>query len=146
LRRNEALVHPRIEVMADYLVDVDAIILHAQVYGQVDGYERVASRFLDEGGRVDGDAWQRVVDASLHKGCRIMAAQSLRAVGLARSSTDQLAEALELARGASATPLAARLMVELGRLRTDTTLVENGMGTLRELGDLENLSRLQAGR
>ena len=129
--------------MADYLADVDAIRPHVQVYGQIDGYERVVSRFLDEGGRVDDDAWQPVVDASLQKGCRIMAAQALRAVGLARSSTDQLAAALELAVGAAASPLVARLMIELGRLRGDATLTENGLATLRELGDTEHLGRVE---
>jgi class 3 adenylate cyclase len=146
LRRNEALVRPRIEVMAGYLRDVDAITPHAQVYGQIDGYERVLSRFLDEGGRPDPAAWQPVVDVSLHKGCRIMAAQSLRAVGLASSSADQLDAALELAVGATAAPLAARLKIELGGLRGDAALAENGLTALRELGDVEHLGRVGAHR
>jgi hypothetical protein len=75
-----------------------------------------------------------------------MAAQALRAVGLARSSADQLAAALELAVAGSASPMAARLMIELGRLRTDTALTAKGLGTLRALGDIEHLSRLQADR
>jgi hypothetical protein len=146
LRRNEALVRPRIEVMAGYLSDVDAITPQAQVYGQIDGYERVLSRFLDEGGRVDPQAWQTVVDACVHKGYRIMAAQSLRAVGLAVSSADQLDAALELAARVAAAPLAARLRIELGGLRGDAALTEDGIAALRELGDLEHLGRVGAQR
>jgi class 3 adenylate cyclase len=116
-RRNEVLVAPTIEAMATHLADVAPIIENTRVYGQIDGYERVANRFFDEGGRGDPDAWQRVADASLQTGCRMMAAQALRGVGLSRPSVAHIEQALEIAQQASAQPLAARLTDELARLR-----------------------------
>ncbi len=111
------------------------------MYGQIDAYERVANRLFDEGGRIDADAWQQLAEASEQRGCLMMSAQSLRGVGLARSSTDQLERALEIARGASARPLTARLMIELGRMRGDAASEQQGVAILREIGDLEYLQR-----
>jgi class 3 adenylate cyclase len=140
-RRNEVLVQPRIDLMAAYLTDLGEITTQAKVYGQIDGYERVLSRLLDEGGRLDADAWERVVETSLRLGCRLVAAQALRAIGLARSSADQLSRALELAEAASAQPLIGRLKVDLGGVLGDATALAAGLGLLRELGDLEHLAR-----
>jgi hypothetical protein len=93
------------------------IIENIRVYGQIDGYERVANRFFDEGGRVDTDAWQQLADESLRTGCRMMAAQALRGVGLSKPSIVHIEQALEIAQAASAQPLAARLAAEIDGLR-----------------------------
>jgi hypothetical protein len=140
-RRNEVLLAPTVEAMAGHLADLAPIIENTRVYGQIDGYERVANRFFDAGGRVDADAWQRLVDASLQTGCRMMAVQALRGVGLSTSSAESLDRALSLARSAAAEPLAARLMIELGGLRGDASLQQEGRATLRDIGDLEYLER-----
>jgi class 3 adenylate cyclase len=108
-RRNEVLVRPNLTSMAAYLADEDAIIRNIGVYGQIDGYERVLSHFLDGGGVVDADQWERIASASRDRGCLVMAAQALRAVGLARYSEGDLAAALELAENMSARPLVDRL-------------------------------------
>jgi hypothetical protein len=116
-RRNEVLLAPTVEAMASHLADMAPIIENIRVYGQIDGYERVANRFFDEGGRVDTDAWQQLADESLRTGCRMMAAQALRGVGLSKPSIVHIEQALEIAQTASAQPLAARLAAEIDGLR-----------------------------
>jgi hypothetical protein len=140
-RRNEVLIAPQMEAMSNHLADLGAITEHIRPYGQIDGYERAASRFLDEGGRIDADRWEEFAAACRRAGCLIMAAQALRGVGLARSSAAHLESALELATGAAAQPLAARLMIELGHVRGDDGLIDQGRSLLRGIGDLEYLSR-----
>ncbi|MEO8625855.1 MAG: adenylate/guanylate cyclase domain-containing protein [Candidatus Limnocylindrales bacterium] len=140
-RRNEVLLTPSRDALSAYLADPAAIREHIRVYGQIDGYERVANRFFDDGGRVDADQWQQLAEASEQSGCLIMAVQALRGVGLARSSADQLERALELARAASAKPLSARLIVELGQMRGDASLEREGIAILRDVGDFEYLGR-----
>jgi hypothetical protein len=140
-RRNEVLLAPRMETMSAHLADLVAIKEHIRPYGQIDGYERVANRLFDEGGRVDADQWQQLADESRHTGCLIMAAQALRGVGLSTSSAQPLESALEIARAASAKPLSARLMIELGRIRGDANLHQDGIALLRDIGDLEYLER-----
>jgi hypothetical protein len=112
-RRNEVLVTPTLEALSAHLANPGAIREHIRVYGQIDAYERALSRFLDDGGRVDADGWEQLAEASQGSGCLIMAAQALRAVGLARSSATHLERALAIAKGASAQPLAARLKAEI---------------------------------
>jgi hypothetical protein len=145
-RRNEVLVKPRVDLMAAYLGETHEITSNAQVYGQIDGYERVASRFLDEGGRVDADDWALVADTSMRLGCRLMAAQALRAVGLGRGSLGHLERGLELAERSSAAPLVARLKIDLGRLSGDKSVAGEGVALLREMGDLEHLGRQDVAR
>jgi hypothetical protein len=140
-RRNEVLLTPSHDALSAYLADLTAIREHIRVYGQIDGYERVANRLFDEGGRVDADEWHQLAEASEQRGCLIMAAQALRGVGLARSSAEDLERALGLARKVSAKPLAARLKVELGQIRGDASLEQEGKAALREIGDLEYLQR-----
>jgi class 3 adenylate cyclase len=142
-RRNEVLLRPTRDSMARYLSDEDTITSHTDVYGQIDGYERVLGRFLDEGGVVDADLWQRIADTSEHKGCRVMRAQALRAVGLARSSVQELSEALKIATDISARPLAARVMIEIGRIDGDRQLIQHGAAVLADVGDAAYLKRLR---
>jgi hypothetical protein len=141
-RRNEVLIAPRIDTMSAHLADLNAINENIRPYGQIDGYERVANRLFDEGGRVESGQWEELAELSRQSGCRMMAIQALRGVGLTKSSSDHLASALELAETASARPLAARLTVELGLIRGDRGLVESGSAMLRDIGDLEYLGRL----
>jgi hypothetical protein len=140
-RRNEVLVAPTVEALSAHLASPGAIRDHIRVYGQIDAYERALSRLLDEGGRVDADQWQRLADGSQQGGCLMMAAQALRGVGLAKASATPFEHALEIAQSASARPLAARLMIELGQVRGDATLRQAGVATLRQIGDLEYLER-----
>ena len=85
----------------------------------------------------------RLADASKQSGCLIMAIQALRGVGLSRSSAPHLESALDLAQAASAIPLSARLMIELGRIRGDANLQQEGVAMLRGIGDVEHLGRVQ---
>ena len=141
MRRNEVLVTPSAEALSAHLANTGEIRDHIRVYGQIDAYERALSRFLDDGGRINADEWQQIADASQRSGCVMMAIQALRGIGLATSSPDHFERALNLAQAASAHPLAARLMIELGRLRGDAKLRQDGMAILRHVGDLEYLER-----
>jgi class 3 adenylate cyclase/tetratricopeptide (TPR) repeat protein len=121
----------------------------------LDAMERSVPTMLDHGfgPSIMADALRQLVDAGkdcthlvdeipeVHRRLPLVAPHVARALGTAAQDVDQLRAALDMARQASDVPLAARLMVEVGRLANDPALVEEGRADLVKMGDLRQLER-----
>ncbi|MDQ3879993.1 MAG: AAA family ATPase [Chloroflexota bacterium] len=141
--------HPTAALSAVATLDLDAVA--ADVVG---GHERYRQRphVVERAIAVCADrshpmpvAALREFAASVAGDMPIVEAQARRGVGLAERDPGDLRHALELFERHRAVPYVARTRVELGRLTGDHALAEQGIAGLEALGDLDQVSRYEAG-
>jgi hypothetical protein len=81
-----------------------------------------------------------------NRGLGLITAQALRLRGVLTGSEADLEAALALFESMGAIPSVARVRTELGIVRGDSTLVDQGLDALDRLGDVEQAARVGAER
>ena len=68
------------------------------------------------------------------RGLQLLAAQTRRAIGVLEHDAEELSRSLELFRGMGARPFVARVTAELGEVRDDGGLIDQGLSMLEGHG------------
>lgn len=76
------------------------------------------------------------------RGLQLLAAQARRAIGVLEQSEGELRRSLEIFRSMGARPFAARATTELGEVRGEDGLIDEGMSMLEAVGDLDQAERV----
>ena len=76
------------------------------------------------------------------RGLQLVAAQARRAIGVLEHDDGQLRRSLEIFRAMGARPFVARVTAELGEVRDEDGLIDEGMSMLEALGDLDQAERV----
>jgi class 3 adenylate cyclase/tetratricopeptide (TPR) repeat protein len=92
---------------------------------------------------VSADALDSMIETSHAAGIVITEAQGLRLRGLLRSDPEDLRAAMELYRAMRSAPNIGRLQTEIGMLTGDDAMLEDGLGALEALGELEQPARIR---
>jgi hypothetical protein len=116
--------------------------LEAAEYGSLsDDIIVQALAFASDRGVHLGDALLERLEARIHPGALLLIAQVDRARGIAHGDAAAFARALGVFEESGARPAAARVRCELGRLSGDDAMFAEGMKTLRQIGDLDQIER-----
>jgi hypothetical protein len=73
---------------------------------------------------------------------QLLAAQARRAIGILEHDDGELRRSLEIFRAMGARPFVARVTAELGEVRDEDGLIDEGMSMLEALGDLDQAERV----
>ncbi len=122
----------------------DAAALESATVIRPDVAERVLSSWNDRRLALPGATLSALADWAAAGEMVPLLAQVRRAQGLASGDPGPLAEALSIFERIGASPGIARAQWELGSRTRDERLLRQGLATLRELGDLEQLDRYEA--
>jgi hypothetical protein len=76
------------------------------------------------------------------RGLLLLAAQAGRAIGVLEHNDEELQRSLDIFRGMGARPFVARVTAELGEVRDEAGLIDEGMSMLEKLGDLDQAERV----
>jgi hypothetical protein len=76
------------------------------------------------------------------RGLQLLAAQARRAIGVLEHDDGELRRSLEIFRAMGARPFVARVTAELGEVRDEDGLIDEGMSMLEALGDLDQAERV----
>ncbi len=142
--------HPVAALMAMPRLDLDglvSIVIRAERYPDRAHYvEHAVAMAADRALAVPNDAVDAVVERAVTHRYRVLEAQARRLRGLLRADPGELRASLATFEQIGAGRYLARVQRELGQLVGDEALVAVGERTLDELGELDALDRLSAGR
>ena len=95
---------------------------------------------------VDMDVLDELIDYTEARSLDLVSPQARRLRGILRPDETDLTAALETFLRIGMTPFVARVRCELGQLRGDSALIEQGLEDLAALGDVEHAARVVARR
>jgi len=159
-RRNDQLIDRYREVLStilrdfpgstpwrriDWLVSGDLDIVNSQHIGH-EYIERGLSFAADRRRPPAAGVVGPIAEFAAAHGYRALEAQARRTLGIALRDPEELTRGLELFEQIGATPYAARTRCELALFTGDEVALAAGIRTLTELGDLDQLERIDQSR
>jgi class 3 adenylate cyclase len=108
--------------------------------------ERTLSLCSDLDRSLAPEAIQPIVTSAAADGLKLLEAQARRALGISLRDSAELTRALALFEETAAVPYAARVRCESAILTGNQSDLEAGMHVLEELGDLDQLARVERAR
>lgn len=167
-RRNDQLIDRYQEVLAAILRDFTARTRWRRLDGFVSGdldvvkthmvgrfdFQHMSLEYLERGLSFAADRRQPpaadvvrpIAEFAAAHGYQVLEAQACRALGIALRDPAQLTHALDLFERIGAGPYAARTRCERAVLMDDEVSLDAGMRVLTELGDLNQLERIEQAR
>ena len=164
-RRDDQLIERYQEVLAAILRDftrpASVGVSHGLAFGDLDAvktqlvgrfsFQHMGTEDFERGLSFASDRWKPpaaddvrlIVEFAAAHGYRPLEAQARRALGLALRNPEELTRALALFEQIGAAPYAARARCERALLTNDAAGLAAGIGTLTELGDLDQLQRIE---
>jgi hypothetical protein len=100
------------------------------------------ARLVDHRHRVELDPVRALLAYMEERGLLLLAAQARRAIGVLEHNAEELQRSLDIFRGMGARPFVARVTAELGEVRDEAGLIDEGMSMLEKLGDLDQAERV----
>jgi class 3 adenylate cyclase len=100
------------------------------------------ARIADRRHPVEIDQVRALLAYMDERGLQLTAAQARRLIGLLEHDADELQRSLELFRAMGARPFVARVTTELGEVRDEADLIDEGVSMLESLGDLDQAERV----
>jgi class 3 adenylate cyclase len=135
-------------IAAAYLGDDLAQLAQAGVadfqrYSSRTDYSHLAlARLADRRHPVKIDQLRALLAYMDERGLQLTAAQARRLIGLLEQDAEELERSLEMFHAIGARPFVARVTAELGEVRDEAGLIDEGMSMLEELGDLDQAERV----
>lgn len=125
---------------------LEADVLRAFEFIRHEQVERSLSLCTDSGYHISPDVLLPIAEFAAAQKNPVLEAQTWRALGMALADPDRVVRALALFERVGAVPYAARAQCERALLTKDTEELEAGMHALRELGDFDQLARVERAR
>ena len=127
----------------DLVALADATVANFQRFtSRTDHVHLGLARLVDLRHPMESDLLRRLVAYMDDRGLELLAAQARRAIGTLEHDDEELRRSLEIFRAMGARPFVARVTAELGEVRNEDGLIDEGMSMLEALGDLDQAERV----
>jgi class 3 adenylate cyclase len=128
---------------------LEALVIRAfriSHFGTIERAERTLALCTDHGRPPAPDLIRPIAEFAEFHAYPILEAQARRALGVALKDPAELARAVDLFERCGARPYAARARCERGLLTSDEAELAAGMHVLEEIGDVDQLDRMERAR
>jgi hypothetical protein len=110
--------------------------------GRMDYVHLALARLVDFRHPLEPDLVRGLLVYVDDRSLQLVAAQARRAIGVVEHDDRELRRSLEMFQAMGARPFVARVTAELGEVRDEDGLIDEGMSMLEALGDLDQAERV----
>lgn len=121
----------------------DAVVANFQRFtSRTDHVHLGLARLVDFRHRMEPGLVRALLAYVDDRGLQLLAAQARRAIGVLEHDDEELQRSMEIFRAMGARPFVARVTTELGEIRAEAGLIDEGLSMLEDLGDLDHAERV----